>query len=62
MGNIICFKRGVSNKHTVLIGTNIDEVGFIVSNITDTGFIKFKAVGVTDPRTLISKTVTIGKE
>lgn len=60
MGNIICFKKGKSDKYKILLGTNIDEVGFIVSNITDTGFIKFKAVGVTDPRTLISKRVSIG--
>ena len=61
MGNIVAFKKGKSDKYKILIGTNIDEVGFIVSEITDTGFVKFKAVGEIDPRTLVSKTVTIGK-
>ena len=61
MGNIIAFKKGESDKYKILLGTNIDEVGFIVSEITDKGFLKFKSVGDVDPRTLVSKRVTIGK-
>lgn len=61
IGNIIAFKKGKSDKYKILFGTNIDEVGFIVSDITEKGFIKFKAVGNIDPRTLVSKTVKIGK-
>lgn len=61
IGNITAFKKGRSGKYKILIGTNIDEVGFIVSDITDTGFVKFKSVGKTDPRTLVSKKVAIGK-
>lgn len=62
MGNIIAFKRGMSDKYKILLGTNIDEAGLIVSEITDTGFIKFKAVGSVDPRTLVSKRVCIGDD
>lgn len=62
MGNVIAFKRGMSDKRTVMLGTNIDEAGFIVSQITDTGYIKFKAVGGIDPRTIISKRVCIGED
>ncbi len=61
IGNIIAFKKGKSDKHTILLGTNIDEVGFIVSDITEKGFIKFKSVGNIDPRTLVSKCVKIGR-
>lgn len=61
MGNIVAFKKGESDKYKILLGTNIDEIGFIVSDITDSGFIKFKAVGTIDPRTLVSKRVMIGK-
>lgn len=60
MGNIIAFKKGISDKYKVMLGTNMDEAGFIVSGVTDAGFIKFKAVGSIDPRTLISKRVVIG--
>ena len=61
MGNIIAYKKGKSDKYTLLLGTNIDEGGFIVSDITETGFLKFKTVGDIDPRTLVSKRVAVGK-
>ena len=61
MGNIVAFKSGEKHDHKILVGTNIDEVGFIVSDITDSGFVRFKTVGEIDPRTLVSKTVHIGK-
>lgn len=60
MGNIIALKKGKNSNFKILLGSNIDEVGFIVSDITDGGFVKFKAVGSIDPRTLISKRVRIG--
>lgn len=62
IGNVIAFKRGISSEKKILLGTNIDEAGFIVSDITDTGYIKFKAVGSIDPRTVIAKRVVIGKD
>ena len=61
MGNIIAFKKGKSDKYKILLGTNIDEVGFIVSEITEKGFLKFKSVGSPDARTLVSKRVKVGK-
>lgn len=60
IGNIIAFKKGKDSSKKVMIATHIDEVGFIVSDITEKGFIKFKSVGIIDPRTLVSKTVLIG--
>ncbi len=60
IGNIICLKKGKDNSKKVMIATHIDEAGFIVGDITDKGFIKFKSVGVIDPRTLVSKTVLVG--
>lgn len=62
MGNIIALKKGKSNKYRILLGTNLDEAGFIVSEITDKGYIKFKPVGSIDPRTVISKRVKIGRD
>lgn len=62
MGNVIAFKRGISDKYRILVGTSVDEVGFIVSDITDSGFVKFKAVGGIDPRNIVSKCVSIGSE
>ena len=38
-----------------MIAAHMDEVGFIISSITDDGFLKFKTVGGIDPRVLPSK-------
>ena len=38
IGNVIAFKKGIKSDYRILVGTNIDEVGFIVSEITDGGF------------------------
>ena len=62
LGNVIAFKSGISRDKRVLIGTNIDEAGFIVTDITDDGYIKFGAVGRIDPRVLIAKRVVIGSD
>ncbi len=61
LGNIIAFKKG-TGKSDLRIGfcAHMDEVGGIVSKITDDGFIKFKPVGGIDDRILLSKRVTIG--
>lgn len=60
MGNLIAFKKGEINK-TVMLSAHMDEVGFIVSKITDSGYLKFKTVGGIDPRVVVSKRVSIGK-
>lgn len=62
LGNVIAYKRGASAEKKLVLGANIDEAGFIVTSITDDGYIKFGAVGNIDPRTLVSKRVVIGKD
>ncbi len=62
IGNLIALKKGTgeSNKK-VMISAHMDEVGLIISKITEDGFLKFKSVGGIDPRVLISKKVRIGE-
>lgn len=60
MGNLIAVKKGNSEKK-VMLSAHMDEVGFIVSGITEKGYIEFKSVGGIDTRVIISKKVTIGK-
>lgn len=60
MGNLIAVKHGKSERKIMLV-SHMDEPGYIVSEITDTGYIKFRAVGKIDPRTIISKRVSIGE-
>lgn len=60
MGNIIALKKGKNHSKKIMAATHMDECGFIVSNVTDSGYIKFKPVGNIDINTVISKKVTIG--
>jgi len=51
------------SDYTVLLDAHIDEVGFIVTNIDDDGFLTVSKCGGIDIRTLPAKVVTIhGKE
>ena len=61
MGNIIAFKKGESSDKKVMLSAHMDEVGFIVSGITDKGYLEFKKVGGIDTRVIISKNVIVGK-
>ncbi len=61
MGNLYCFKKGTSGKHTILLAAHMDEVGLIISSVTDDGFLKFRIVGGIDESVLLAKRVRIGK-
>ena len=62
LGNIIVFKKGrYESPATVMLSAHMDEVGMILTDITDDGYIRFDAVGGIDPRTLCGKTVAIGR-
>jgi len=61
MGNVIAFKKGTNpNGKKIILSAHMDEVGFIISNITDEGYLKFKSVGGIDPRILLAQRVVIG--
>ena len=60
LGNLIVFKKGKNApKKKVLISAHMDEVGFIVTDITSDGFIKFDEVGGIDRRVVLGCNVTI---
>ncbi len=61
MGNIIAFKKGdKSPQKKVMVDAHIDEVGFIITEITESGLIRFDTVGGIDTGALICKRVKIG--
>lgn len=64
LGSVIAIKRcGRDNAPSVMIEAHIDEIGLIVTSITDDGFVTFTNVGGVDNRILPSLEVTIhGKE
>lgn len=52
----------VYNKKTndILIAAHMDEVGFIITDITDDGYLKFSTIGKIDAAAVLSKRVKIG--
>ncbi|MGN0624136.1 MAG: M20/M25/M40 family metallo-hydrolase [Oscillospiraceae bacterium] len=51
------------NKPTILLDAHIDEIGMIVTYITDDGFLKVSGCGGLDNRVLLAQQVTVlGKE
>ncbi len=70
MGNVIACKRAVGGRRLLgadgserpvrlLYSAHVDEIGMMVSHIDDDGFVRFRAVGGLDPRTLVSERVVV---
>ncbi len=62
MGNLIAYKPAKCNSQnamTILLSAHMDEVGFIVTDITDDGYLKFESVGGIDARIIISQRVLV---
>lgn len=62
IGNVIALKKGKKSDRKIMVVTNMDECGFIVSGITDKGYLKIKTVGNIDSRVIISKKVLVGED
>ena len=61
LGNLIVFKKGrKSTGSKLLLAAHMDEVGVIITRVTDEGFLKFDFVGGVDRRVAIGKPVLIG--
>lgn len=61
MGNLIAYKKGRAGYKTIMVSAHMDEVGFIITKITDEGYLKFETVGGIDPKILVSKHVKVGQ-
>ncbi len=60
LGNIIAFKKGKKQPTVkLMIDAHTDEVGFIITDITDNGFLKFKTVGGINTEAMLSRRVRI---
>ena len=60
--NLIVFKKGAkSTGKKLMLCAHMDEVGLIVTHITEDGFLKFDFVGGVDRRVAIGKPVVIGE-
>lgn len=60
LGNVIVFKKGRSTpKNKVLLAAHMDEVGFMITDVTEDGFLRFDAVGGIDPRVVLGRAVRL---
>ena len=63
LGNLIVEKRGrASGGPRLLLAAHMDEVGLMVTSVTDEGYLKFDTVGGIDRRVLIGKRVLLGPD
>lgn len=59
-GNLICEKKGEKTpKNKLLFAAHMDEVGFIITYIEESGLLRFDAVGGVDTRVVIGKRVRL---
>ena len=62
LGNVIAFRKGEKRaKTSLMLDAHMDEVGLMVTDITDDGLLRFSPVGGIDRRVLPGKTVTVGE-
>lgn len=60
LGNIICFKKGkFAATKKVMLDAHTDEVGLIITSITEKGYLKFNTVGGIDTAALLFRKVKI---
>jgi endoglucanase len=59
LGNIICEKRGTAERPRVMLPGHMDEIGFLVSGVTDDGYLRFTSVGGWWDQVLLAQRVTV---
>lgn len=63
LGNLVAFKKGAKKaSKKLMISAHMDEVGFIVTHVTDEGLLKFAPVGGIDANAIYGKPVTVGNK
>lgn len=63
LGNVIAFKKGSNpNGKSLMLSAHMDEVGFMVTYITDEGLLKFSPVGGVDSDVIIGSRVRVGEK
>jgi endoglucanase len=53
MGNLITFKKGDGRGRKILVAAHMDEIGVMVTHITEKGFLRFTNLGGVFPHTLM---------
>lgn len=60
LGNVIAFKKGKKTpSKKIMVAAHMDEVGFIVTDITEEGYLRIAPVGGIDPRVVMGRPMEI---
>ena len=60
LGNLICEKKGKQTpKNKLLFSVHMDEVGFIITYIEESGLLRFSSMGSIDTRVVVGKPVRL---
>ncbi len=61
-GNLIVLKKGKNSpKNKLMFSAHMDEVGFIVTHIEESGFLRFSCIGGIDSRVIVGKRLLVGE-
>ena len=60
MGSLHCIRKGTGKSpQKIMLLCHMDEIGFLVSHISEMGFLYLQTVGGFDPRNLFSRRVLV---
>lgn len=60
LGSVIAFKKGSKKPNKkIMLCAHMDEVGFIITDITDDGYLKFSAVGGIDSKVILGRVIRV---
>ena len=59
LGSIFCTRAGDAEHPRIVLDSHLDEIGFVVTHVTDKGFVKFLPLGGWWAHTLLAQRVNI---
>jgi len=62
VGNILAIKKGENEEERILFDAHTDEIGFMISHIEKSGFLRFVPVGGWDTRILLGQPIVLKSE
>lgn len=62
LGNVVFVKKGSGSGKKIMITAHMDEIGFMVSDFTEDGFVTLLPVGFHNPNVLVNQVMTIHTE
>ena len=59
LGSVFAEVKGRSDRPRIMVSAHMDEVGFIITYVEETGFLRFATLGTLDPRILPGQRVIV---